>query len=47
MSLPGGVMDELEQSNAPDGGRKHRPKHVELTRNNKLTYIVAYLWLYS
>jgi hypothetical protein len=26
---------------APDDGRKHRPKHVELTRNNKLTYIVA------
>jgi hypothetical protein len=29
------------QSIAPDYGRKHRPKHVELTRNNKLTYIVA------
>jgi len=28
-------------------GEKHRPKHVELTRNNKLTYIVASRWLYS
>ena len=27
-------------SRAPDDGRKHRPKHVQLTRNNKLTYIV-------
>jgi len=31
----------LIQTNAPDDGRKHRPKHVELTRNNKLTYIIA------
>jgi len=35
------------QSNAPDDGHKHRPKHVELTWNNKLTYIVAYCWLLS
>jgi len=28
-------------------GKKHRPKHVEMTRNNKLTYIVASRWLYS
>jgi len=35
------------QSSAPDDGRKHRPKHVELTRNNKLTYIVANRWLLS
>jgi len=28
------------QSSAPDDGRKHRPKHVELTWNNKLMYIV-------
>jgi len=28
------------QSSFPDDGRKLRPKHVELTRNNKLTYIV-------
>jgi len=28
------------QSSAPDDGRKHRPKHVELTWNNKLIYIV-------
>jgi len=28
------------QSIAPDDGRKHRPKHVELTWNNKLIYIV-------
>jgi len=35
------------QSGAPDDGRKHRPKHVELTRNNKLTYIVASCWLLS
>jgi len=33
-------------SRAPGDGRKHRPKHVELTRNNKLTYIVASRWLY-
>ena len=24
------------QSSAPDDGRKHRPKHVEVTRNNNL-----------
>jgi hypothetical protein len=35
------------QSSAPDDGRKHRPKHVELTRNNKLTYIAASCWLFS
>jgi len=28
------------QSNAPDDGRKHRPKQVEPTWNNKLIYIV-------
>jgi len=28
------------QSSAPDDGRKHRPKHAELTWNNKLIYIV-------
>jgi len=28
------------QASAPDDGRKHRPKYVELTRNNKLIYIV-------
>ena len=26
------------------GGGKHHPKHVELTRNNKLTCIVASCW---
>jgi hypothetical protein len=35
------------QSSAPNDGRKHRQKHVELTRNNKLTYIVASCWLLS
>ena len=31
MLLPAGVMDEMGiQSSAPDDGRKHRPKHVEL-----------------
>jgi len=30
---------------APDDGRKHRPKHVDLTSNNKLTYTVASGWL--
>jgi hypothetical protein len=34
------------QSSASDDGRKHRPKHVELIRNNKLTYIVASCWLF-
>jgi len=33
------------QSSAPDDGQKHHPQHVELTRNNKLTYIVASCWL--
>jgi len=70
MSLPAGVMDELEprsnssvtpagsdfvvhyqmlyiQSSTLDDGRKHRPKHVELTRNNKLTSIVASCWPFS
>jgi len=28
------------QSSAPNDGRKHRPKHVQLTWNNKLIYIV-------
>ena len=28
------------QSNAPDDGRKHRPKHVEPNWNNKLIYIL-------
>jgi hypothetical protein len=28
------------QSSAPDDRRKHRPKHGEVTRNNKLIYIV-------
>jgi len=28
------------QSSAPDDGRKHRPKHVQPTWNNKLIYIV-------
>ena len=28
------------QSSAPDDGRKHRPKHVEPTWNNKLIYIL-------
>jgi len=31
----------LIQSSAPDDERKYRSKHVELTRNNKLTYIFA------
>jgi hypothetical protein len=38
-------LDELKlptaiSTHAPDDGRKHRPKHVELTWNNKLNYIV-------
>jgi hypothetical protein len=39
--LPAGVMDELKLK------WKHCPKHVELTRNNKLTCIVASYWLLS
>ena len=35
------LMFQLIQSSAPDDGRKRRPKHVQLTRNNKLTSIVA------
>ena len=31
------------QSIAADDGRKHCPKHVELTWNNKLIYIVAFV----
>jgi hypothetical protein len=34
------------ESSAPDDGRKHLPKHVELTRNNKLAYIVASCWYF-
>ena len=41
------------QTSAPDDGRKHPPKHVQLTRNNKLIYIVhlvryfhRYIWGY-
>ena len=51
--LPAGVLDELKlnyvgcESSAPDDGRKHRPKRVELTRNNKLTCMVASCWLLS
>jgi len=40
MSLPAGVMHELQLI-------QHRPKHVELTNNNKLTYTVASRWLCS
>jgi len=40
MALPAGVLDAMERSSkkssAPDDGRKHRPKHVELTRNSKI-----------
>jgi hypothetical protein len=35
------------QSSAPDDGRKHHPKHVEMTKENKLTYVVASCWLLS
>jgi len=31
------------QSSAPDDGRKHRPKHIELTWNNKLIYTIVHL----
>jgi hypothetical protein len=41
------LPDAVIQSNASDDGRKHYPKHVELTRNNKLTCIFASRWLYS
>jgi len=34
------VVFTQAQSSAPDDGRKHRPKHVDLTWNNKLIYIV-------
>ena len=52
MTPAGSDIDEYYQmlymqSRAPDDGRKHRPKHVELTRNNKLTYTFALLWLFS
>jgi hypothetical protein len=33
-------MYENRQLSAPDDGRKHRPKHVELTWNNKLMCIM-------
>jgi len=29
---------------APDGERKYRSKHVELSSNNKLSYTVASCW---
>jgi hypothetical protein len=34
-------------SRAPDDGRKHCPKHVEPTWNNKLIYIVHLVALFS
>jgi len=34
------LPDTVSKSSAPDDGRKHRPKHEELTCNNKLIYIV-------
>jgi hypothetical protein len=43
----GWILPDTVQSSAPDDGQKHRPKHVELTRNNKLTYIVVSCWLLS
>jgi len=33
------------QSSAPDDGRKHRPKHVGSTWNNKLIYIVRLVFV--
>jgi hypothetical protein len=41
------LPDTVNTANAPDDGRKHCPKHVELTWNNKLTYIFASCWLLS
>jgi len=36
------------QSSAPDDGRKHRPKHVELTKENKLlTYVVTSCYFHN
>jgi len=32
---------------APDDERKYRSKHVELSRNNKLSYTVASCWSFS
>jgi len=34
------IFRAMLQSSSPDDGRKHRPKHVELTWNNKLIYLV-------
>ena len=34
-------------SGVPDDGRKHRRKHVKLTKNSKSTYKVASCWLLS
>jgi hypothetical protein len=31
------------RSSVLDDGRKHRPKHLELTMNNKLIYIVHFV----
>jgi len=50
MILAGSAIGEYYQilqiqSSVPDDGRKGRPKHVELTRNNTLTHIVASRWL--
>jgi hypothetical protein len=67
MSLPAGVMDELEFQLIHDTSRQrhwcilpdavntvvllimgeNRLKYVQLTWNNKLTYIVAFRWLCS
>jgi len=55
MLLPAGARSNMVeqyqmlyiQSSAPNDGRKHHPKHAELTKENKLTYIVASCWLLS
>ena len=41
------LPDAVNTVKCSDDGRKQRPKHVELTRNNKLTYKVASCWLFS
>jgi len=47
LHVSGGVFVHHQEHLTVFTGRKHRPKHVELTGNNKLTYIVASRWLSS
>jgi len=41
------IPEAVIQLNAPNDEHKHRSKHVEQPRNNKLSYTVASYWSFS